>query len=89
MKVHLAHFHYPLIEGREIGAACGRRIPNAKFVHIFDDVKVGSDDWMADLYSVNCCRKCYFAAVDGFQNRYIYGIVSGEDAKQAERGVSA
>lgn len=79
MKIHLKAFHFPLIEGKAMRAHCGREIPNAKFAYIWDDVPTGSREFMDSVSTLNVCRKCYFAAVDGELGGYVYGIVPGQE----------
>jgi hypothetical protein len=84
MKIHLKHFRYPLTEGKNLKAECGREVLNARFVHAWDNVPMGTNDFLADMNIINLCRKCFYAAAEGDMGGYVYALVSGEELKQAE-----
>ena len=73
MKVHLFDSDDPLATGGKLKANCGAEIVNAEFAFFFD--LNFADSGVAN--SLRCCRDCRTTRL---AKRYVYGIVSGQEA---------
>lgn len=76
MKVHLASSDDPLSAGRDQDAACGKTVPKAVFLFVFDMGLSG----LATLSSLLCCKRCADILKGGPSRRYLYGLANGEEA---------
>lgn len=83
---HLYQTEAPILEGQTYQVLCGREIPRAKFVLMFDAVEMALP---LRLLNCRCCKKCLeqlqnSPADPWKQPRYIYGIIShGEENEEA------
>lgn len=84
MKSHYIQSQERLIEGTNQVALCGMYIPKATWVfmvdieaEILDSVDIGRS-----LRDCRFCRRAMFESSEG--RRFIYAMVPGEEARQAE-----
>jgi hypothetical protein len=81
MKAHLVASQTPLLERKDRTALCGEVVKLAEFVMFWDG------DHVAMLWQKpkGVCGKCWSTeTVEGIGNRYIYGMVNGQEAKDSE-----
>lgn len=78
MKSHLHNSDDPAREGDTLKAVCGSDVPKAAFVFFFDaGSKLGAEFFLT-LNRINTCANC----LEGeFKQRYIYGIRTGQEAR--------
>jgi hypothetical protein len=75
VKVHLSSSDEPLPSGNDQSAACGKTVPKAVFLFVFDMGLSG----LATLSSLLCCQKCSKALGTQVSRRYLYGLGNGEE----------
>lgn len=74
MKAHLKDSDSPIVEGNKIVANCLTLIPNARIVMMWDATEMGQS---FEMPTRNICKFCHALEITG---RYVYGIVSGQEA---------
>jgi hypothetical protein len=84
---HLFQAECPILEGQTYEVLCGKQVPRAKFVLMFDAMEMAIP---LRLLTFRCCRKCMESLQGAPANplkreRYIYGIVTAEQ----DRGEAA
>ena len=75
MKAHLVSSDDPVSLGLDVTANCGATVPNAYAVVMCET------GGAFNISPLICCRKCYES---NLSQRYIYGIIEGQKAKQME-----
>ena len=80
MRAHLRDSDSPIVEGNTITANCGKDVPNARIVLMWDAQEVGR---CLTIPTRGVCRKCFVIPPT---ERYVYGIVSGMSKKLAGLG---
>lgn len=84
MKAHLADSNTPLKEGSDILANCGAQVPNGRFVFLWNN------DEYPEFLSVSMTRICHKCAELELEKKYVYGVVSGQEAMdEARKGVES
>lgn len=73
MKAHLKDSDSPIVEGKTITANCGKDVPKAQIVLMWDSQEMGENL----AFGKNVCSKCLLTPPS---ERYVYGIVSGGEA---------
>lgn len=81
MKAHLFISDMPERDNQTLMALCGKEVPSAKFVFVFDQ----SFDQHCNINVLTTCRKCLQAELN---QRYVYGLVSGQQLITGENGPS-
>jgi hypothetical protein len=80
-KAHLSDSPEPLIQGRTYVVCCGEEVANAHWVYMWDEAEMGA----AQLPLKGTCRICRNALFEKDKaERYIYGIVNGQELKDSE-----
>ena len=83
---HLLEAEVPIVAGQNYLAKCGKEIPRAQPVMMWDAIELGVP---AKLLQIRCCAKCW----QKFQNeapdpwkreRYLYGIISAMSDEEIE-----
>lgn len=74
MRCHLTDSDEPLHEGGDQVALCGTPINKARFVFMFDR---DFDDFLESANTLLFCRICSELEIE---KRYVYGILSGQEA---------
>ena len=83
MKAHLLDTPDPVKEGSDLLANCLTKIPNAKFVFLWDNENY------PEFLSVSMTRVCKVCAQSALKGRYVYGVVPGQELKDRERELEA
>ena len=80
MKAHLKDSSDPIRQGLNVTANCGKEIPNAYFVFIWDDagLDVTVFDQPASLRGI--CKDCKIP----WETRMRYGILPGQEALSSD-----
>jgi hypothetical protein len=78
MKAHLIDSAEPLKEGISYLALCGECVPRVRFVFFWDGDEL---DFYPEIHTRGVCAKCRDVQS---HERYVYGIVNGQEAKIAE-----
>jgi hypothetical protein len=83
MKIHLQMSSEPIKHGEDVVVACGSTCVQAVFAFAWDEQSMGPGAKI-EWNPLRMCKRC----IDNLNRRvlhgYLYGIVSGEEAKQAE-----
>jgi len=79
---HIYSSELPIVEGQNYVAICGKEVPRAKFVLMFDAVEMALP---LRLLTFRCCRRCLERLQDSEEpwprERYIYGLAPGGEVE--------
>lgn len=79
MKTHFKLSPEPLPEGMSYFMECGAKVQNS----IFNFRMEPGTSWPEAVSTLRFCQKCIRKGLDNpsFGNRYVYGVVEGEESK--------
>jgi hypothetical protein len=81
LKAHLKDSEDPLIEGQDYTAVCGKMVHKAAFTFVFTQGELSHISLSTIMFCKDCIKTPPLGPLSG---RYLYGMVDGETAKQAE-----
>lgn len=70
MKAHLLTTEFPIVSGQDQTADCGKEVPKAAIVFMWDEQAMGE----GIKYARNICRECYMTDCGVRGPMLVYGI---------------